>query len=637
MTAPATPPAWMPWRPSAAQDPAADPRPRDRREWATWAADWRQRATTGAGSTTWRVLAVLAVLLAAGLHVWVALGAVTPTFPFDEITLLEYARYYATGGGEITPIEGVGYFPAWALVLAPLWWVIDDPGVFYQVVIWLGVAVAIATIWPLSAALRRFGLAPAPAVALGALVMCQPSRVVQADYTMSEKPLFLVLACVMVAALRMWERPTVPRAAVFALLAVLAGFMHSRATVMLIACVIWLLLFALRNWRASLVGLVVAAPLGWLSYRYSIGLNDLLLQSHFNQGTNLTENLTTARPSIILRVILGQTWNQTVATLGVYLIGVVVVLCLIGLELRRFRAIGPACLLGAMFLGIFVVSVASWSSEQAMYFAEWRRLDAWLYGRYIEPVTALIVAAGLAALVRGLRPTVLAVSAAATAVVLAATVLWVAPGAPTWAYVTPAHLGGVMPWYGLLPDGWDDASWPYGTLPSLTNLNRFWAIASLTTVIGMGLLVAASLLRLRPTVPVAALLAAAAVGTVAADTSTDVFQEVEGGIPPAATQIEAIQQEHGPQEIDFDRSCTPMGANNNVVQNNVSYWIQPSTMDVVFSPADIDADLVVSCGEWPEAEALGALPVAGEATDGYRVWVLPGELQEELAAEGALG
>ncbi|WP_341856563.1 hypothetical protein [Brachybacterium sp. GPGPB12] len=48
----------------------------------------------------------------------------------------------------------------------------------------------------------------------------------------SEKMLFLALACTMLAALRLWERPTVPRAAVFAIAAVVLTTTHARAVVL---------------------------------------------------------------------------------------------------------------------------------------------------------------------------------------------------------------------------------------------------------------------------------------------------------------------------------------------------------------------------------------------------------------------
>lgn len=614
MTALDAPPSWTPWRDG---DRADDAR---------------------AARLPWTVLAGIAVLVCAALNCYIALGAVTPSFPFDEVTLLEYARYFAQGGGQITPVEGAGYFPAWSLMIAPLWWVTSSPAVFYAAVIWVGVGVAILTIWPLALIVRRFGLTPAQAVVVGAIVMSIPSRAVQSDYTMSEKPLFLVIALLVLAAIRLWERPTMPRAAVFSLLAVLTGFMHSRATVLLIACLIWLALFALRSWKASLVGLAVAAPLGWLSYRYAMQLNVDLLQGSFKQGLNLTENLSTARPSIILRVVLGQSWNQTVATLGVFLVGVVVVLWIIWTELRRHRAVGPASLVGAMFLGIFLVSIASWANEESLYLADWRRLDAWIYGRYMEPVTALIVAAGLAALVRGLRTSVLVVAGLAALAVIVPTVFWVAPDAPTWGYITPAHIGGVTPWASLLPHA-DAATWTWGLLPTLTNANRFWAVASVTTVVAMLVLLATTLGKGRrvPAIALAgALLAAAGVGTVAADPATDSFQEREGGVPAIAVEVQQIESTYGPQEVDYDRTCKPAGVNNAVVQNYVAYWITPTTMDTVFDPADYDADVVLSCEDWPEAASLGAVAAHGEITDGYRVWIMPGPLQDEMRAAGAL-
>lgn len=605
--------------------------------WLPWRAEGRTDGLTGQ-RVPWTVLAVLAVLAVLVLNSYIALGAVTPSFPFDEVTLLEYAKYFAEGGGTITPVEGAGYFPGWAMVLAPLWWLTSSPGVFYSAVIWIGVAVAVITIVPIAATVRRFGLPWQEAVVVGAIVMSMPSRAVQSDYTMSEKPLFLAVACLMLAAVRLWERPTMSRAAVFSLLAVATGFLHSRATVLLVACLIWLLLFALRSWRASLAGLVVAAPLGWLTYRYAMSLNEELLQGRFKQGLNLTENLSTARPSIILRVVLGQSWNQTVATLGIFVIGAVVLLCLIGRELRRHRAIGPASLLGAMFLGIFLVSVASWANEESLYLADWRRLDAWIYGRYMEPVTALIVAVGLAALLRGLRTSVLAVAALAALAIIVPTVYWVAPDAPTWGYVTPAHIGGVMPWSGLLPQS-DKESWTWGLVPTLTDANRFWAVPSLTTVVALAVLLALSLRagrRVPMVVTAVALLVAAGVGTVASDPATDRFQEREGGVPAIAVEVSDIESTYGPQSIDYDRTCKPRGVNNAVVQNYVSYWILPTSMDVVFDPADIEADVVLGCEDWPQAQALGAVPTTGEVTDGFRVWVMPGALQDEMRADGRL-
>ena len=256
----------------------------------------------------------------------------------------------------------------------------------------------------------------------------------------------------------------------------------------------------------------------------------------------------------------------------------------------------------------------------------------------MEPVTALIVAAGLAALLRGLRTSVVAISAVAALAIILPTVFWVAPDAPTWGYVTPAHIGGVMPWSGLLPRA-DAFTWTWGIVPTLTNANRFWAVASLTTVIALAALWVLTLRigRRVPTIAIAAaLLLAAAAGSIASDPATDTFQEREGGVPPIALEVQGIEEAYGPQEIDYDRTCKPPNVNNAVVQHYVAYWILPSTMDTVFDPADYDADIVLSCGDWPQAEELGALATDGEVSDGYRVWIMPGTLQDEMIADGLL-
>ena len=90
----------------------------------------------------WQAAALIAPVVALAMNGYIALGAVTPSFPFDEVTLLQYAKYFAQGGGEITPVEGAGYFPGWSILIAPLWWVTSSPSTFYAAAIWIGVAVA---------------------------------------------------------------------------------------------------------------------------------------------------------------------------------------------------------------------------------------------------------------------------------------------------------------------------------------------------------------------------------------------------------------------------------------------------------------------------------------------------------------
>ena len=583
----------------------------------------------------WRWGAAASVLLTLVLHTVIARGARTPSFPFDEVVLLQYSKFLS-GAGMTTPPRGAGYFPAWSVIMAPIWWFTENPAVAYRVAIGMGVVAAVVTIWPLARAVTRLGLTMPQATVVASLVMAMPARAVQSGYVTSEKLLFLALACTMLAALRLWEKPTVPRALVFALSATVLTTTHARAVVLLIACVIWLVLLAIRPWRAALAGLVVALPLGYLAF-WSGGRLNQYLGGGFNQGEKVLGNLLESRPSIIARAVVGQAWEQTAGSLGLVAVGLVALVVLMWRELRHGRSIGPACLLAAMLLGVAVLSVGQWASEGRLYLASWRRLDAWLYGRYLDPVTGLLVAVGAAAMIRGASRKILAPALGLAAALMAVTVLWLAPHAPTWAYVTPAHIPGVMPWFWTLPESTTE-TWPWGLVPSLTNENRFWLLASIPPLLLLVALVVIGRRSRRATAVLAAFtLAVTAAGTLAATRATDHFQSLEGGHPALADEINRLQAEHGGElTVEFDRSCTPGLSNNAVVQNILAYWIHPTTMGVTKDRNASQAQITLGCDVWPEGSAEGARMLSGAESYGYHAWVMPGPLQDELAAEGEL-
>ena len=584
----------------------------------------------------WRWGAVASVALTLLLHSLVARGARTPSFPFDEIVLLQYAKFLA-GNGMTTPPRGAGYFPAWSFFMAPVWWVTEDPQVAYRLAIGIGVIAALVTIWPLARLVTRIGLSMPQAVVVASIVMSLPARTVQSGYVTSEKLLFLVLVGTMLAAVRYWERPTILRAVVFALVAAALAATHARAAALLIACVIWLLCMMLRSWRSSLVGLAVLAPLGYLAF-WSGGLMNQFLGGGFSQGSKLVDNYLESRPSIILRAVIGQAWEQTAGSFGLVAVGLVVLLVLVWRELRHERAIGPVCLLGAMLLGVVVLSIGQWSNEYAMYHAEWRRLDAWLYGRYIDPVASLLVALGLGVLIRGAARFLLPTALGLTSVLMAVTVFWLAPHAPTWGYVTPAHIPGVMAWFWALPVGHGPETWPWGLIPSFTNENRFWLLASLPPLVLLGVLTALGALRERGTaILLGVLLVAGSAATLSATQATDHFQQIEGGRPALADEINRLQAEHdGQLTIEFDRSCTPGLSNNAVVQNKLAYWIHPTTMGLTMDRNVSKAQITLGCDIWPEGTQKGARLLSGAESYGYHAWVNPGPLQDQLAEQGRL-
>lgn len=581
------------------------------------------------GGRVWTAVAAAAVIVALVVNVVVAWSAVAPSFPFDEVSPLQMSRMLA--GLEVPAVRGAGYNPGWSVVLAPVWWFTSDPGVMYRVAIWIGVAVAMITIWPLSRFVAELGLSVTQSVTVAAVVMTMPSRALQSDYALSEKLLFLLVVCSFLVAWRLWERPSWWRAVLFSVLIAAVLFTHVRMAPLVAAAVIWLALFALRNWRVALVGLASLIPLAGFAYWAGSQLNVILLGG-FGQAQEAFIGLFDSRPSLFARVALGQAWNQTVGSLGMIAVGVVALAIMTWRELRRFR-VGRAGWLLAGTLAMFLLSVMSWANEWDLYFTNWRRLDAWIYGRYIEPVTALVVAVGLAVVVRGLRLRPGLVALALTGLLVAPVVLWVAPTAPTWGYVTPAHIAGVLPWYQTLPgQEFPEFAW---ILPTLTNENRFWLIASLSALVVLAVVV---ILRRRPVLVAGLLSVLFAAGSLVANVRSDQFQRQEGEVGQVVAAIDAIEARYGPVRIGYDRGCWRPGFNTAVGQNYNGFWLLPTVISEVDrlrqTPEQMNVDLIISCDDgWITGRDAGALRYNAASTRWSVIWVMPGPVQDGLARE----
>jgi len=572
----------------------------------------------------WRVAALVAVLVAVAAHLWVAASALHkgfPTFSYDEIDTLMVGR--AALGIASPQVSGAGYFPLSSILVSPAWWVTSDPFVFYRVAIAVGVLLALLTIWPLARVATRFGLTMPQAVTVAAIVMTLPARTVQADYALAEKTLFLFMALSVLAAVRVQERPTALRAVVFSVAVALTYFTHARMLVFAVAAALWLLLFALRRWQAALVGLVTLLPLTWGVGRLARHINSLVDPAGFNQGANLLDNLTIGNAGMLARAGLGQAWEQLVSGFGLAAVGLVVALVLAWRELRG-RSAGPASLIVLSAGGLITSSVIAWASADQLYATTWRRLDAWIYGRYADPAFELLTLVALCAVVRGLgRLTVVAAWCLALVVAIP-TLLWVAPEAPTGAFRTPAHIPGAMAWAWALPT----QAVP-GTIPTLTNDNRFWLIATLTALVPL-LVLAVSRSRVGRGVVLGLVLALAAGGTVFANQASDEYQSNHRVVNPLGLELRTILADHPDATVRYDARCPkrmprPGGRGNRFV------W---QLLPTVVSRTAQDADIVIACEAAGTSMPAGSIRLPSSVDGALYAWVVPGPLQDALARAG---
>lgn len=579
----------------------------------------------------WRVLAVASVLVCLAVNIHVLWGTDWPAFPYDEVTLLQMARMIA---GEAVPdmIRGAGYYPGWAVVIAPIWWFTDDPSVGYRASLWVGVVVSLVTIWPLARVVTRFGLHASAAVVVASFVMTLPARAIQADYSMSERLVTLFAVLSVLAAYRLAERPTIVRHGVFALLLGLLLFSHVRMTVVLAAAAVWLLIRAVRHVWPSLVGLAMVVLAYLLADAAGNALSEALLRRSVTRGDDLVERISNSRWQLFMRVAMGQSWYQSLASYGLVAIGLVVVLLLVWRELRRWDFGATTFVLGATIVVAFI-SLAQWADVFWLYTAPWVRLDAWVYGRYIDPIATVVVAIGVAALLRGVSRSVLAWGVGLNVLVAVVGAGYLTREVPTWGWVTPAHIPGILPWWRLLPtEPW---SRDVGIVPTLVNENRIWIIAPLCVLL---VLLAAIALRRRPAIVAGGLVALAVVGTVLSAPRSAFFHEVEAqsrDMRPMVTPLVEL----GPDEpIGYVRLCGLPGGQEAAGQNYIGYALSPSPVQQIVEPSDISSDqtVVLACSRWIDGEDLGARRLEGQSIYGTFVWIMPGALQDRLESEGRL-
>jgi hypothetical protein len=589
-----------------------------------------QDGVESARRSGWWVVAAIAVVVNVAVTVKVGVTAVEPEFPFDELHLLQLARLLA--GDPVPDFGSAGYFPLWGIVLTPLWWISDDPGTVYRAAAVVGLVVGVATIWPLALVVRRVGLSLPQSLTVAAVVMTLPARAIQADYVLSERLLFLCVTLATLAAFRLWERTTMLRAVVFGLAVSAAYLTHVRMITLVLASAIWLLALLLKRWSVALVGLVTLAA-GYFGADWLGGhLNELLTGAAPSQSDGFMASLQDFHLSNFVRLALSQTWAQLVGSFGLVAVGFVAVVMWSWAEVRHGR-LGRACWVFGVLVATFLVSALAWSNTEDLWNDGWRRLDPWVYTRYLDPVSGIVVALGLAVLVAGVvRTRTWAWAAGGTAVVVAAVLAVVAPVAPTWGYITPAHIPGVLPWEWAFPDARFDAP----VFSTFTNANRFWLWASVTCLACFLLVL---LLRRWTRVVVAGALVVAALGTLVADRASDTFRAGQGIDPASVVGLERFLDEHDVDTVGWDFSCNRDMLSRGAGLNYVGYELEPDAIVERVDSAwddDPDLDVVVSCWGGTRLQDSGALHLPGYEVYGAWVWIMPGALQDSLLADGEL-
>lgn len=560
------------------------------------------------------VLAMIAIDLV------VARTAVAPRTPYDEVGVLQAARYLS-GAADIPQTLSLGYYPGAAIFIVPLWWFTDDAATVYSWAAHINIVIGWLTVIPLALLARRLGLTTAQAVAAAAVVMLLPARTAISDYVLSEQAIVFFLAWASYAAFVVWARPTAWRMSLL-VLAVLACYLtHTRALVLVLVTGIWLVLFLRRRVSTAIFGLSLLVVGAYVVNTAAGYVVDQLVVDGFRQGEGLQDKLLSLG-GVFARVSFTQTWAQLFATLGLVAIGGLLLTVRTWQDLVRDKVVGPNGFLWGTVVGSALLSFVSVSSFSSHFYNETDpRFDTWTYTRYIDSFVIAVVLVALVAIIRGLDTKIAVAAFAGSVAVVGGTLVWAITIVPTFgSNLGPANNAGI---YALLRFR-DLEPFDLPLFPTFTNDNRLWAFGSLFIVLA---LVVVLLLRRYPFTLFLVMGVAMVVTSWYGNPSQK--REAPYELEQAVESIERVGGDSA--DITFLLDC-PVKTRRNVAANWIGFWFSDRQVTLLDGVEDLtDESTVIACNGWQNPD--DAPRVGDLATYSYSVYVLDPELVEQLRAE----
>ncbi len=569
----------------------------------------------------WALLAWASVVAVVLGNLYVAITAVAPRTPYDEVGILQAARFLS-GDGSTPSTLSLGYYPGAAVFMAPIWWFTDDPTSVYMASAGVNIGLGVATIWPLALLGRRLGLTTSQAVVAGSIVMLLPARTALADYVLSEQALAFFVAWAAVGAFAVWDKPTLGRMSLFALAVLAAYFTHARALVLVLVAAVWLVLFIRRRASVAVAGLVMLVAGSFLVTTIADWLIGQLVIGGFQQGGGLMDKVTSLG-GIFARVTFTQSWSQLAGSAGLVALGAVLLTMRTYEDLRHEKVVGPHGFLWGSALGAALLSFLSWSSTTSHFYGTAPRFDSWTYTRYIDPFVMTVVMMALAAIIKGIDRRVVIAAIVASVAVAVPTLVWAIRIVPTWgSALGPGNNAGTYPYRRFKPDQPFDLP----LFPTFVNDNRFWAVG---TAVVIGVLVLVLVLRSRPMLLTVVLLGIMGLASFEGNPTQarDAPLQLE-------SSVEAVEEVTGePLDIDVALDC-PVSSQRNVAVNWIGFWFASRDVNLLDSTANLPAgtQAVIACSAWRDFTQLPR--IEGRSNYGYSLFIVDPEVATGLRGRG---
>lgn len=554
-----------------------------------------------------------------------------PRVVADEAAYLGMARLL--GGGPRWNLNrastyGVGY----SVLLAP-WYALGlSPTAFFRAALGTNVVLGGATFVACEAFARRVTSLVSPAsVAVSAVAVSIPALTLTGGLAWSDNLTPLCVVVLLLATLRLGERPTVGTGALAGLVWVAGVATHARILPLgvIVLAVLVVRLVQRKTDRATVAAAVGVMAAGYLGVRWASGLvYDRLYVpgGQVDQGLAEADRLTRLGPLVFSA--LGQTWYLLVTTAGV---AGFAVLTLAGAGWRRARVrledrdrgAGPARRAAAdreglraldlvsLFVVVAVVVLSFLTSVGFM--TDRPRTDHLVYGRYNDAFLAPLLVVGLATLIA--RPGWRWLLGRA---VLLAGVMAVA-AAMLWRYRNGLLRRATYTEFGVL-----------GLVPfDLAAPRRLpWV-----TAVGLGLLALVTLAALQRRGRTAAVVGLAAVLAVIGTLRG--ADHLEPGVPPDPGALEQLADVLDPGEV-ITYVSTPRV--NSLGQFYRYQLYLPDNPAVVGDGAawETGAGLILVDVQAPGVAQAGYRLAWDDPASQLGLWVAPGPRQDELAEAGQL-
>lgn len=375
------------------------------------------------------------VLVALATHVAVAWSAEYPRVSLDELVMVGYSHLAAGAQGDWL-LEDMGFMPGLGLLMAPLWWFTDDPVLVYRLGIWLTVALSMLSLWPLSALAMRVGASRNAAVAISAVVIVAPARSLISNYLLSESLLVLTTATVLVLAARLSDRERYADAVLLGLAVGAAVLSHGRGVALALAIGIWTLTMVARRPKVYLIAGATAFVASLSAYAIYTSLTARLLVN----DTRVSQTLGSAPdvdPIARVAALIGELWYPVLAWPAVVLFGALWVL-------GRLRADPWRRLL--VLASLLTISLSLWQMNPGPHSL---RPDVWYYGRYNDHLWTILAVIGLTVALRLRWPKASLAVVGGAALVSALMLVITVPRITTDGFWTDLHSMGISPWLSL--------------------------------------------------------------------------------------------------------------------------------------------------------------------------------------------